>query len=320
MPVGATIAAVSTVASAGIGYAGAKSAAKTQAKAAENSADIQLGMFNQTRADLAPFRSFGTSALSPYARLLGLDTGASGVSPAGTAFTPVEAGGAPDFAAYGAANADLQAAWQDIVNTGNGEAFGHDPNNYYAWHWNKYGQNEVGQPGSVRVAPPTTGGMVGSSLIGGSTGGGMSIQQQLESLPGYQFARDQGILSAQRSIGSRGLTGSQLKGVARFVTGLADQTYGEQVTRLNQAATLGSNAAAQTGNIGAQTGASIGQSLIGAGTASAAGTVGATNAVTGGINNLSNLYLGNRLLNGGGGMYDGGSMGRFLSSGGLWGG
>lgn len=292
MPIGAPLAAVATLASAGIGYAGAKSAAKTQANAANNAADLQLGMFNATRNDLAPFRSFGAGALSPYARLLGFDIGGS---PAGTsapnAFSPVGSEGQPDFAAYGAANADLQQEWQKIVQTGNAGAFGNDPNNYYAWHYNQYGQGE-GRP------LPTAGG-IAPSLTGSTQAGGgspMTIQQQLENLPGYQFAREQGILGAQRSIGSRGLTGAQAKGVARFVTGLADQTYGEQLTRLNQAATLGQNAAATTGNIGAQTGGNIGQSLITAGSAAAGGTVGATNAVTGSIANLlPNLFLASKL-------------------------
>ena len=85
-------------------------------------------------------------------------------------------GGAPDFAAYGASNPDLQAEWQRIQDTGNASAFGNDPNNYYAWHWQTYGQNEVGTPGTVRVAPPMTGGTstapTGNGLydIAGATG------------------------------------------------------------------------------------------------------------------------------------------------------
>lgn len=123
----------------------------------------------------------------------------------------------------------------------------------------------------------------------------------LRSLPGYQFARDQGIASAQRSLGSKGLTGAQLKGVSRFVTGLADQTYGEQVNRLGAAVSAGQNAANQTGAYGTQTASQIGQNQIGAGTAAASGQVGAANTIAGGLGNAGNLYLTSKLLGGGGG-------------------
>jgi len=70
--------------------------------------------------------------------------------------------GQPDFASYGAANPDLQAEWQRIQQTGNADGFGNDPNAYYAWHWNQYGQNEAnrapppGMPGSQPQAPTPT--------------------------------------------------------------------------------------------------------------------------------------------------------------------
>ena len=98
-------------------------------------------------------------------------------SPTGAANdTGAVTGGTPNFAAYGASNPDLQAEWQRIQDTGNASAFGNDPNNYYAWHWQTYGQNEVGTPGTVRVAPPMTGGTstapTGNGLydIAGATG------------------------------------------------------------------------------------------------------------------------------------------------------
>lgn len=69
--------------------------------------------------------------------------------------------GQPDFAAYGAANSDLQAEWQRIQQTGNASRFDNDPNAYYAWHWQQYGQNEpnrqpppvAGQPASPAPQP-----------------------------------------------------------------------------------------------------------------------------------------------------------------------
>ena len=52
-------------------YSGNK-AASAQKKAAQQSADIQRQQYEQTRADLAPYRDMGQSAMQPYAGALGL--------------------------------------------------------------------------------------------------------------------------------------------------------------------------------------------------------------------------------------------------------
>lgn len=56
----------------------------------------------------------------------------------------------------------------------------------------------------------------------------------VRSLPGYQFANEEGIQALDRSAASRGRlnSGRQSKDLLRFGTGLADQTYGSQLARL----------------------------------------------------------------------------------------
>jgi len=271
MPVGATISAVGSAASAGIGALGAKSAAKTQAKSAQQAADVQMQMFGQTREDLAPYRDYGASALSPLAKLLGFGGTQTGY----------------DTGAYLANNQDVAQAYQTLASTPEGRATLAangitSADEYAAKHYETYGKPE---------------GRAITAMTGGD-----EISKFLETLPGYKFARDQGIKSIQSSVGSRGQTGAQAKGIARFVTGLADQTYGEQVNRLMAAAGLGQNAAATTGQLSGQTANNVGQAIIGAGTASAAGTVGAANAASAGLSNLGQIAVGQRLL----GMYGGG--------------
>lgn len=66
-------------------------------------------------------------------------------------------------------------------------------------------------------------------------------QATLETLPGYQFARTQGLKAVQNSAAARGLgvSGAALKGAATFSQGLADQnysTYFQQQMQNNQAA------------------------------------------------------------------------------------
>lgn len=138
-------------------------------------------------------------------------------------------------------------------------------------------------------------------------------QAALEKTPGYQFNLTQGLKSTQNSAAARGLgtSGAALKGAATFATGLADSTYQNQFNnantnqtnaynRLMGLASLGQNAAAQTGAYATQTGQSIGNNLIAGGTAQAAGLTGAANSLTNGVNNwMSYDYLKS------GGMYGG---------------
>jgi hypothetical protein len=166
-----------------------KAVAAVQAAADQNTA-LARNIYDTTRADLAPGRAvYGPSvgALAARAGLGGASTGVRGtagtspVEPSGAApagFDPTgyaggsgdtfidprtgaapasgQPAGQPDWAAYGAANPDVQAEWQHIVETGNAgnDKFQNDPNKYYQWHYDTFGKDEVGQPGNPRVAPP----------------------------------------------------------------------------------------------------------------------------------------------------------------------
>ena len=129
--------------------------------------------------------------------------------------------------------------------------------------------------------------------------------------PGYQFRMDQGQKALQRqlSAGGKYFSGGALKDMQGFTQGLASQEFGnafnrfqtDRQNRLNPLmglAGLGQTSASQVGSQGVYTGNSIGNNLMAAGDARAAGTIGASNAQTGMFNNLygfmrpSNLYSG----------------------------
>lgn len=65
---------------------------------------------------------------------------------------------------------------------------------------------------------------------------GQDMQTALEQTPGYQFTLDQGLKSVQNSYAAQGLgsSGAALKGAASFATGLADQTYQQQLNNYLQ--------------------------------------------------------------------------------------
>lgn len=148
---------------------------------------------------------------------------------------------------------------------------------------------------------------------------GAMTQAELEKTPGYQFTLNQGLKAAQAANAAKGLgvSGAALKGAATYATGLADSTYSNrfneaqqtfsdwlsqnsayqgnlvnQYNMLSDATKIGSNAAAQTGQQGTSLANAAGNYTNQAGLASAAGTTGAANAVTSGVNN----YLGYNML------------------------
>jgi len=275
MPTGAAIAA-STIGAAAIGSSAAKSAASTQANAANQATALQQDIYNQTKANLQPFSDYGKSSLPALNRLLGLDANGA---PVAAPVAPVV--GDPNIDAWIKANPDVVTYYNE---TPGAQAIGSIQD---------FAKTIAQQQGDIRGAVPT----YTARDVAGWTPPPTAQEQALQKLPGYQFARDQGIQSVNRSLGSLGQTGAQAKGIARFVTGLADQTYNARVKNLMDAASLGENAAAGSGNIGATTGANIAGTTVGAGTASAAGTVGAANSINGAIGNGLNAYLTNNILN-----------------------
>lgn len=119
----------------------------------------------------------------------------------------------------------------------------------------------------------------------------------VSSLPGYQFAQQQGMQAIDRGAAARGMlqSGRNMKDLMRFGTGLADQTYGSQLQRLMGLTQQGMQATgAQVGTVGQGLQGQLGtrQSAYG-GDMTAAGTIGqgmvaGANAQAAGAQNLLN--------------------------------
>jgi hypothetical protein len=129
-----------------------------------------------------------------------------------------------------------------------------------------------------------------AKLFGLGPGGGgpnaAAATSALTQFPGYQFGLQQGNLAQQQSAASQGLllSGAQLQSSQQFGQNYAmQQAWNPYVSQLNQIATLGENAGAQQGTIGASVGANVGQNILAGGQAQASGVVGSANAITGGI-------------------------------------
>lgn len=277
--VAAAVVASSVIGAGAMSYSASK-AAKAQTKAANQANQTVQQAQTQIRSDLLPYNQAGQAATGSLNRLLGLSTNAPG-------------GGvsAPDWSTYLNSDPALMGEYNKVASS-----FGNDPNAYAQWHWQNFGQAEG------RNLP-----MLGGASGGAQGGGPNAIQASLESLPGYQFARTQGLKATQNAAAARGLgvSGAALKGAAKFATGLADQTYGDQVNRLQNVATMGQNAAAQTGSLATQNAGTISNNITGIGNAQAAANIATGNAASSVANTIGNLAMTNAILksNGGSGIY-----------------
>jgi hypothetical protein len=126
-------------------------------------------------------------------------------------------------------------------------------------------------------------------LLTGGGKGAAGIQQTLESLPGYQFTRDQGIEAAKRA--SPNLSGNQVIAAETFGANLADTTYSQRLNELLQPIQLGQAAAAgQAANVGTSA-SNIGNIGINQGQTTAAIDANTIAGITKAGSNAFNQYL-----------------------------
>jgi hypothetical protein len=151
---------------------------------------------------------------------------------------------------------------------------------------------------------PDKGGSAGSGAYG-SLSQPFTAAQYQES-PGYKFQFGQGVQAVQNSASAAGGIGggNTLRALTQFGQGLANTDYyqamqaymAQQQQRygmLSGAANSGQSAAAGLGGLSTQVGNSVGNNIVGAGNALAAGTLGVAGAASGGLNSLAqiaNLY------------------------------
>jgi hypothetical protein len=125
--------------------------------------------------------------------------------------------------------------------------------------------------------------------------------------PGYQFTLSQGMRGVDAGAAARGgaLSGGAAKSEMGYASGLADSTYNDvynrslsayqanlakqaqEFSQLYQPASLGENAAAQSGNTAQQVAGNVGGLMTQVGNAQAAGAMGVANAAAGGVTGVT---------------------------------
>jgi hypothetical protein len=136
----------------------------------------------------------------------------------------------------------------------------------------------------------------------GSGGTGSINPATFTGSPGYQFQLQQGLGAVQNQATTSGgpLSGNALKALQTYGTGLANQDWYNYLSQVTGLSNTGAQAAANLGATGTSVANSIAGNTIAGGQAQAAGTVGAANAVTSGLQGVSQSALLYALLQGGG--------------------
>ena len=316
--IGAAISGVAGLIGASNSSDAATSAANTQADAAKQASQLQyqlgqqsLGLqqsvYNQGTQNFAPYLNAGNSALNTYLQMLGLGP----VNP-NPQSTPVQVPGLPGSpsatpttapaAAPAAPPVDSGALMrQSGFNNGAGGGFG------------QFTTPAAPATASTALAPAAGGGKMqpqafsaspSGALVPGATPGSIGagtfdFSKYLESLPGYQFQKQQGEASLNNLISSGQVApgGNAAEGAIQFGQGLGSSYFDKWMSQLAGLTSSGQSAAGQQGSLGntlastasttmGNLGTQIGSNTIGAGNAQAAGQVGSANAWTSLLNQI----------------------------------
>jgi len=231
-------------------------------------------MFDKVQQNLQPYMDFGAGTLPYLNALLGI----SSVPAAGNTNT----GTTPTTTTQPAATSNAITNTNQTAPT----TLNAPPGGYGKQNFNPLLPANYSSGGAFSSAPAagTTSNPAATSTVAAPMDSSI-IQAALEKIPGYQFAKKQGLKAVQNSASARGLgvSGAAQKGASEYTTGLADQTYGNQFNRFLSAATLGQNAAAGYGTNSGNAAQGIATTTQNAGQYMGAGITGAGGAIGQGL-------------------------------------
>lgn len=283
-PVSATLAAGASVGGGLLSAEASKSAANTQANAANNATQAQLKMFDTINQQGAPYRQSGRVAL--------------GMINAGFADPGPATGPAGSYNYQGQTYSSLNDIRSALEADYVAKSGGLDP---------KQPAVQASIDSALANATP-------NGAQGGINPGQFTHQFNAEDLksslaPNYQFQLDQG-LGALKNAGNlqTGLiSGNTLKGINDYAQNYAGGAYQQAFNnftanqnnifnRLSTVAGLGTTANQTTAGSGSTISGNAANTMVGAGTAQAAGTIGQANALSGAANNAASWYALSKFL------------------------
>lgn len=273
----AGIGAAGSLASGAMGASASKKAANAQVQAAEISAQVQRDAAVQARIDAYPWALSGAQALYSYMDELGIPRPEVPILP--------DLNSGP-FAANGGqsrpASTSMVAQQPVAQPTVDGPFMGAGSRSHAAWGQQTAPQ-QVAQPAPAAAQPaqPSVNALA------------MTAKRGFQETPGYQFMVEEGERGVMNNLAAMGMknSGSALKALTRFRTGLANQEYGTYLNRLASVAGMGQTQTNTTNALTQNAAGNIGRAYQDAGAARASGYVGAANswqnAIGGVVNNIS---------------------------------
>ncbi len=266
-------------------YSGNRAASAAR-EGAEQSNDTQLAMYAQNRADMAPYRQVGTSALNQLAGMYGLQQApAAPAGPTGAAYSAAAPMSMQEFSTTdlytpqtATANRNPKFAWRGDTLSG--------PT--LEDQYEQYTAGFQGQPSGTQALTNAT-----TPTTGATPATGKADFSQFYESPDYQFAFDQGMRGTEQSLARRGLTGSgaEMKALSRFNQGLASQQFNNYKNSLASLAGIGQTSTTQGANMGTQVASNVGAGQRAAGDARASSYLNTGAAISGAADNYGQMRL-----------------------------
>jgi hypothetical protein len=320
--VSAGIGAIGATSAASTQANAANNAAQLQFKLGQEALDFQKQINTQNQGNLAPWLQTGKAGLGELGYLLGIPGAYNGSNmtpaPAGAFPGVTPASDVPTARTLG----NPRLAGTEFIHPGGATTTSANNLRYAPASL----QNNATSTGAPGFGIPAGTGNFGSLMQPFSEQFKAPTLEQAQNYPGYQFQLGQGLNAMANSAAARGglVSGNATTAFNNFAQGAAQSDYTniynqamqEYMNRYNifnsnqtnqfnrlaaisglgqttatQLGSLGQASAGNVGNLLLGTGAQVGQNINNAGAATASGYVGATNAATGGINNLLGIYL-----------------------------
>lgn len=279
-------AAVGGIASGLMGASSASKAADAQERAAQAQIDLQREIYQKTSRKFQPYYQAGNNALAAYMYEMGL-----GAAPT--------VGGTP-------------LTIQRITQGGQGgvEWGGNLSPRQKSMIQGYFAQNGVdlnaGPNGGdiFKVGGKTFNTMAEAQKYANQNARGASEYQGFTATPGYQFRVDEGNNAINAMAGARGglVSGATMQALQERGQNIATEEYGNYMNRLSGLTGMGMSAAGNQASAGANYASGASNALANQGNAQAAGYIGQSNALMGGINTGLSIWGYQQGLNGTGGI------------------
>jgi hypothetical protein len=273
------------------------SAANKQAKAAERAGELQAqvarentalqrGVAQQTRADMLPWLQGGSLAFVQLLDELGVSRPVNMKMPTDTA-SYIDSTAPQKSTAQQTAAPQVIYQQPPVQQSGN-QFGGGSPGGY-----SSYGQPVIPPaPAAPKPKTPVPPAAPPAPIA-------MTQKRGFRETPGYQFSireGERGIMNSLSALGLRG-SGAALKALTRYRTGVADQEYGNYLSRLMATSGMGQGAAGSVssgnqnmansiGQLSASAAANQGNAIMSAADARASGYANLGNQIGGGISNF----------------------------------